>query len=835
MNDIPQPLPDVPQLRTLLLTDLCDSTELVERLGDTVAAELFREHDTLVLRLQQEWRGRLIDRSDGLLLLFERPIDGLGFALDYQQGLRDLGHARGLRLLARAGLHVGEVLTWRNSEEAVQIGAKPLEVEGLAKPVAARLMTVARPGQILLSAVAESLTQRAARELGERGERLLWKSHGHWRFKGMPTRMEIYEVGEIGLTPLRAPKNSPKAWRDTPLWRRPAALVAEVALIATMAVGGWFFTRSEPAIAFAERDWVVVGDMRNLTGDTLLDDSLQQAFRISLEQSRYVNVVSEDRASRAVAMMRREPGKQKLDRETAADVAERLGVRAVLLPSVADIGGRKRFTVELVDPHSRQTVLVSSAYASGDGVLVAVDNVTHELRDRLGESETSILDNGPPLPEVTTSSLDALRAYALGQQRYARGDNEGALAFYRSAVEMDPHFALAWLAQARANFANLDQKAALEALDKATALQDRLPPREAMYCANWRLQILHPDEATDAWVRMADIYPDFLPASHNAALNLHDANRFKQALPYAEKAAHSRIDLTSVGLDQYGRILLALGDLERADSAFGQAVQLGLKTALLRQSTVAASKGDFKRAHQLLDSLHGDYHEDNIRVSIALDQGDVAYALERAKAGQAASVTKLGADRLNYQIPLAVAYMRSGNPTAGLDVVRQTLASGMEGIEADPPVEATSKAVTILGAAIVAQRMGDQQLAEEALSRLGAIKTLPDVRISRELVAVVKSGLARAKGDPQAAMELLKPYLDDYSRFQTRAAMLEAARAAGRSDLAAAQRSWMASRRGMAYSELDCGYCLQALNVIDADAAAATPVAVAAAAPAALN
>ena len=71
---------DIPQVRTLLLTDLVDSTALVERLGDTVAATLFRAHDRIVLELQQRWRGRLIDRSDGLLLIFERPIDGLGFA-----------------------------------------------------------------------------------------------------------------------------------------------------------------------------------------------------------------------------------------------------------------------------------------------------------------------------------------------------------------------------------------------------------------------------------------------------------------------------------------------------------------------------------------------------------------------------------------------------------------------------------------------------------------------------------------------------------------------------------------------------------------------------------
>src|SRR5690606_16359090 len=209
-----------PQVRTLLLTDLCDSTTLVERMGDNEAAELFRAHDRLVLKLQQQWHGRLIDRSDGLLLLFERPIDGLGFAMDCVRGLRELGEEHkvarhGVELQARAGLHVGEVLTWRNSDAAVNVGAKPLEVEGLAKPMAGRLMTLARPGQILLSATAEPLAHRAARELGERGEHLLWKSHGRWRFKGVPQAQDIYEVGEPGIAPLRAPQqNRAKAWRD---------------------------------------------------------------------------------------------------------------------------------------------------------------------------------------------------------------------------------------------------------------------------------------------------------------------------------------------------------------------------------------------------------------------------------------------------------------------------------------------------------------------------------------------------------------------------------------------------------------------------------------------
>ena len=95
-----------------------------------------------------------------------------------------------------------------------------------------------------VSAVAEPLAHRAARELGPRGEQLLWKSWGRWRFKGVPGAQEVFEVGEAGLAPLRIPRNGPKAWRDIPLWRRPAALAAEAALLAGLAVGAWFGARN---------------------------------------------------------------------------------------------------------------------------------------------------------------------------------------------------------------------------------------------------------------------------------------------------------------------------------------------------------------------------------------------------------------------------------------------------------------------------------------------------------------------------------------------------------------------------------------------------------------
>ncbi|MEO6103324.1 MAG: putative peptide modification system cyclase, partial [Pseudoxanthomonas sp.] len=390
------PITDTPQVRTLLLTDLVDSTGLVERIGDNAAATLFRAHDRMVLELQQRWRGRLIDRSDGLLLIFERPIDGLGFALDYVRGLRDLGREHKQPLQARAGLHVGEVLVWENSIDAVRVGAKSLEVEGLAKPLAGRLMGLARPGQILLSATAEPLAHRAARELGERGELLVWKSYGRWRFKGLPEGQEVYEVGEPGLAPLRMPAHTPKAWRDLPLWRRPAALAAEAMVLAAMLVGGWFIAQPKPAIAFDERDWVVVGDLRNLTGDVRLDESLEQAFRISLEQSRYVNILSDLKVRETLQNMQRKPDSA-VDRAIGSEIALRDGARALILPTVSEVGGRLRVSAEVVDPHTQATVYALSSDGKGiESALASIDNVTGDLREKFGEALQSVQKTSVP-------------------------------------------------------------------------------------------------------------------------------------------------------------------------------------------------------------------------------------------------------------------------------------------------------------------------------------------------------------------------------------------------------------------------------------------------------
>src|SRR5690348_14322278 len=126
-----------PQLRTLVVCDIADSTALVERMGDQNAANIIRKHDRLARALVEQHKGREIDKTDGFLLLFERPVQAAAFALDYQRGLKHLSAAEGVVVRARVGIHMGDVVIWENAPEDVTRGAKPIEVEGLIKPVAA--------------------------------------------------------------------------------------------------------------------------------------------------------------------------------------------------------------------------------------------------------------------------------------------------------------------------------------------------------------------------------------------------------------------------------------------------------------------------------------------------------------------------------------------------------------------------------------------------------------------------------------------------------------------------------------------------------------------------
>lgn len=213
-------------LKTLLVTDLVDSTKLTEQIGDQRTAEIFRRHDRIARDLLAEHQGREADRTDGFLLLFDRPVNAVGFAVAFHRGMARLSAEMSTPLLSRVGIHLGEVVLIETPAEDLARGAKPLEVEGLAKPTAARLMSLAMGGQTLLSRGAFELARRGAVGAAESAPNLRWVAHGRYLLKGVAEPMEVYEVGVEGEAPLSAPPDTEKVHRvpeeGTVLGWRPA-------------------------------------------------------------------------------------------------------------------------------------------------------------------------------------------------------------------------------------------------------------------------------------------------------------------------------------------------------------------------------------------------------------------------------------------------------------------------------------------------------------------------------------------------------------------------------------------------------------------------------------
>ena len=760
---------DAPQVRTLLLTDIVDSTSLVERLGDGPAAALFRRHDRLVLDLQQRWRGRLIDRSDGLLLIFGRAVDGLGFALDYVRGLRELGDTAGQPLRARAGLHVGEVLIWENPSESVRQGAKPIEVEGLAKPLAGRLMAMARPGQVLVSAVAEPLAHRAARELGERGEQLVWRSWGRWKFKGVPEAQEVFEVGEPSLAPLRMPANSAKAWRDLPLWRRPAALVAEGVMVAAIALGAWYAARPQPAIAFNERDWVVIGDLRNLTGDPRMDDALQQAFRISLEQSRHVNILSDLKVRQTLALMQR-PADAAVDRAVGSEIALRDGARALILPTVSEVGGRLRVSAEVVDPSSQTTVYALSADGRGaDTALGSVDAVTAQLRGKLGEALQDVQANSQPLPEVSTSSLDALKAYALARQFNADGELDKAQAHLRIALQHDPQFASAIAAQGYVYQMASEPAKGRERLDRALALDARMTARERLHAVAFRdTYYVSPVAGLRSWQTFADTYPDDLNvASSMAQLLAFGYGDFGQALTHARQASIRQSDIAGAARYMEGIALFGLGRLPDARTAFQASRRSGFRGGLGPDILLLAALGDAAGAQRALEAAAAKVPERSqdllvLRGLLAQARGDRAGALQAAAALRATPGAGLaGIQRRLNALVQQVAVADGGERAAMLAELRalDSLLRGEDKTAGDSAPTSLVDALTAL--AWLAVELGDAATLDAALAALRGVPDFPAAwPLGPPMLLALEAERARLAGSPASACAALQPALD---------------------------------------------------------------------------
>lgn len=812
-----------PQLRALVLCDL--ALDVLAGVADeSHGVELVREHDQRVRALLVAHGGFEADKTDGFLALFERPIQAVGFALAYQRELREMGRERSLSLAGRVGVHVGDVVTWRNSEADVSQGARQVEVEGLAKPVASRLMHLARPGQILLSGIAVALAQRAESELECTRESVQWLGHGPYRFKGVPAPMEVHEVGEIGLAPLRPPSSDAKAVRERPWWRRPLMVAAEVVVVIAVLLALFMLSgRPQQAIAFIERDWVVVGDLRNISGNDSLSEALDIAFRISLEQSRHVNVLSNIKVRDTLRRMQRDEGTP-IDRDVGSEVALREGARALILPTVADIGGRLRVSAEIIDPNSQATIYAVSDDASSSATLLhSVDRVTSELRASLGEAMRSIQADSEPLPEVTTEDLAALRAFALGETAIAEGRFDAAIRHFSAAVEGDPRFALAHLGLARVHMGGDDLAEARRHLDRALAERHRLAPREAVAMDVLDATYRSLDETLGRLRVAADLYPDRHWVHSNYALFAWErGNRHAEAIEAAERALVPQNPGLAALHYLLGTLHAGQEDLARAETHFRQSVALGRSGLRAYWIGALAAARDFEAAHAMLDGGPLSGHPSNdlmLRtraISMAVDRGRIDEALQLADGAQTAAA-RVGSEfeRLFHVMELSIALRADSDPEHRGARIAAAIAAEASSLEqkGNPGRDAAAFRVLLLG--WLALHSGEPEHASEALAISAAALERRTHPVTEQLAALLRAEQLRMAAMPDQALELLMPLDDDSTLLLAQVVQREILADLGQHDAALELANRLAARRGRAYAEVGSMHVQQPLNLLE--------------------
>ena len=200
-------------VKTLVITDLVASTRMTEELGDSRASEIFSSQDRLARDLLAQHNGIEVDKTDGFLLFFDRPIEAVHFSLAYHQALDELSKEVGFQVATRVGIHLGEVVVRKNTDEDIARGANGVEVEGFAKPFTARLMALAVGKQTLLSHSVFDVARRAAVGLESEYGELRWVAHGSYLLKGVEDPIDVFEVGVEGVGPLTAPPGNGKAKR----------------------------------------------------------------------------------------------------------------------------------------------------------------------------------------------------------------------------------------------------------------------------------------------------------------------------------------------------------------------------------------------------------------------------------------------------------------------------------------------------------------------------------------------------------------------------------------------------------------------------------------------
>ncbi len=256
-------------------------------------------------------------------------------------------------------------------------------------------------------------------------------------------------------------------------------LVSVTALLVALAAGGLYW-RSHKAAKLTNKDTIVLADFANSTGDPVFDDTLKQALTFALNQSPFLNVLSENKVAATLSLMAR-PANAPLTPEVVFEICQRAGSKAYVAGSIAGLGSQYVLGLKVVNCQSGDLLAQEQiTAATKETVLVALGQAAAKLRGELGESLTTVKQFDVPLEQATTSSLEALKAYSLAGKTLREKDGVAAISHLQRAIQLDPNFAMAYL-MLGLDYSNLGEPGrATEYYTKAFELREHASERERL-------------------------------------------------------------------------------------------------------------------------------------------------------------------------------------------------------------------------------------------------------------------------------------------------------------------------------------------------------------------
>jgi eukaryotic-like serine/threonine-protein kinase len=354
--------------------------------------------------------------------------------------------------------------------------------------------------------------------------------------------------------------------------------VALVALVALVAGGLYWRSRSNSTInttnatALTEKDTVVLTDFTNTTGDPVFDGTLKQALAVDLEQSPFLNILSDRRVGETLKLMGRTPTEH-VTADLARELCMRTGSKAILAGSVSSLGSQYVVGLEAVACSTGDSLAKEQAEApSKEGVLKALSTAATSLRTRLGESLASVQKFDVPV-EATTPSLEALKAYSMGTITSRTKGSAESIPFLKRAIELDPNFAMADVGLA-VTYANLGQASlAADYAKKAYDLRDRVSDREKYRISAFYFHYVtgEVEKATEAYELWAKSYPrDAIPRS-NLGFLYTELGQYDKAIASTE--ASMKLEPTIVAYSNLATLYIAVNRLKDARQTLQEAQQ----------------------------------------------------------------------------------------------------------------------------------------------------------------------------------------------------------------------------------------------------------------------